>query len=508
MANKRRELFRDAYRESLSSVRGGTATLATICLSLVILNSVDDQVIFGNAVVATPVVGQTRYRLFIVLAPLVITAIRAYIDLQVCHLARLASVIRRNGIRPPLVPNPVSSPLLWIAGAVFIHLAPAISIATIGYHASAVYPEWGLALYGWATLLLLWSVIYGLVFFDRSPRILGFTAASGAAIAAFLVAALPLNREKPDCERRFGERPSGASTDVLARLTDLAGRLSTTVSRTSDLERSQLAGGSFGGANFVCAQLDVVDLSDTDLRDARFRHASLYETDLARSRFQYADFNFAVIDAAEFSEAEGAFSFFRDANISDSGFRRAHLMRVEFHRSQLSEARFAGANLRLAVLTGTDITSSDFSRADLRNAKFIADARRAPAMAVPAVAAAAQGGDGSREDFNVIWDTSFKGARLSNANFLRARLTEVDFRFAELDRASFRRAVLDDVDFGDADLTCANFSDARLVRADFSGVPVDSLATASFSGAEIGDAVIWPDGFDPRAPTQGDDPCL
>ena len=241
MSSNRRERLRDGYRDTAGSINRATTTLLITCLSAVILNGVDDTVILGNETVSTPFVGQTRYELFVLLAPALITALRFYIDLQVMHLSRLAAIVRRFKIPSSIALGPSNNSIIWFAGVCMIHIAPPATIVMIGYHASAIYPVTGLILYGWAALLLACSVALTFKVARRDKPSFAFAATSALALV-IAITALVDRDDLSQCARRYE---------------GFAETLSHKFLRQVDLSRADLSMGYYKEANLSCGDMEL-----------------------------------------------------------------------------------------------------------------------------------------------------------------------------------------------------------------------------------------------------------
>ena len=408
-----------------------------------ILIGVDDSVVLGNQTVSTPFVGQTRYNLFTLLAPAFITALRLYVDLQLAHMVRLTPIMERRRIRPSLSLSASNSPTMWFAGAICIHLVPALSIALIGYHASALYPERGLLLYAWAVALLTWSVVQNFVL--ARPRPLSFAVAAVSVSALILGGLLLSSREQiAFCERRY-EGIANALTAVVLRLPEFS--------------YADLTGGHYEDANLSCGVMESTRFRAADVRFARFWFAEMNNAEFTKSTFSYAEFDGATLRHTNMSEAEGAFSQFFKTDLDESDLSKAKLTGARFNLSLLDQTVFTEATLKSASFYKAELSFVNFTSSDLRD-----------------------------------------------ANFDHANLTEVNFTRAQLQKSSFDGAKFLGGSFSGADLSCSSFLGASLKDVDFSGVAPGGLHGVKFPQGESMTGIRWPEGYDAAAAGTSDAP--
>ena len=157
MASDARSKLRSAYRDTSGALGRLVPSLVIMCMSAVIFGGTDDRVLLTGGKVSTPLVGQTRYEIFMVLAPLTIVGLRLYVDMQIAYLERVMRIVARFRVGRPIGLSAVSNPLLFFTGAVAIHIVPPASVAYLGRHVSAIYPIYGLFLYAVAATLVVWS---------------------------------------------------------------------------------------------------------------------------------------------------------------------------------------------------------------------------------------------------------------------------------------------------------------------------------------------------------------
>jgi uncharacterized protein YjbI with pentapeptide repeats len=119
------------------------------------------------------------------------------------------------------------------------------------------------------------------------------------------------------------------------------------------------------------ADLEGVDLTETDLTGANFIRANLNGANLQRAKLVRANFSGGQLNSANLARAniEAAnleAAFLIGANLSLANLRGAKLI-----GAHLDKANLQGANLQGADLLGTTLWEADLRRADLRGARLI-----------------------------------------------------------------------------------------------------------------------------------------
>ncbi|MET9080795.1 pentapeptide repeat-containing protein [Streptomyces sp. NPDC004237] len=138
------------------------------------------------------------------------------------------------------------------------------------------------------------------------------------------------------------------------------------------------------------ADLDGLDLSDTDLAEAMLRGASLSEATLIGVKARSANLSGAFLGGADLRGADlslaflgGAFlawvrlreadlsgAYLRGADLHEADLSGAHINGADLSGACLSDAVLAGADLRQANLEGADLREADLSGAQLQGASM------------------------------------------------------------------------------------------------------------------------------------------
>jgi uncharacterized protein YjbI with pentapeptide repeats len=112
--------------------------------------------------------------------------------------------------------------------------------------------------------------------------------------------------------------------------------------------------------DFLYANLDGADLSNSDLRMACFEEASLVKANLSNANFEGASFRLALLNGATMLNTR-----FNDVNFNHANFENSDL-----RSATLSMARFEGANFTSADLSHAALIGATMSRTICRDTKL------------------------------------------------------------------------------------------------------------------------------------------
>lgn len=466
MASDARKHIRDGYRDTLGSVRSIWVTLVFTCLSTVILGGIEDENLLTSADVAAPIVGKTRYEIFMVIAPAAIIILRIQIELQLNYLHRLARVVDDFRLRKPLRLGPENNGFFLIIGACGLHVAPPFALGFLGRHISAVYPSYAILLYLIAAAMLIWSAasLWRTTTGARRGSAMALCVTAGVAGAAMLynpvMERFGFPTPLPNCTQRFDGPGATFSSNFL---------------RTLVVERWDLRKLRASERNLRCLQASTSQIVESDLRATKFWNSYVVSSDLSGSDLSNAQFYFSILRDVDFTNVQGFQSSFFRADIDVSNFAGARFDQVWFKNGSIENSCFAGADLKFTEFGDANIFRVDFS------GKMTGRANAAgPCGMLPAT-----------------WKAENTTA-LKGADFRKAQLMEVNLEDVDLEGADFWGAELSDVDFGGANLKCARFVSTYFGRGvDFSGVAPDDLRRVLWDPDPVGAAgVELPPGLD------------
>ena len=147
-----------------------------------------------------------------------------------------------------------------------------------------------------------------------------------------------------------------------------------------------------------CANLEELDLSKIDLKNAHLKEASLCRCTLKQTMFMNADLRNAKFDGADISGAKFTaadientrftsvlavgvdFTFaqlkhsdFHEANVAQANFDRADLSFAVFHAADLTKCTLKHANLKATILTESLLYGTNFNAAIVNGSTLIWD---------------------------------------------------------------------------------------------------------------------------------------
>lgn len=148
----------------------------------------------------------------------------------------------------------------------------------------------------------------------------------------------------------------------------------------------------------------------------------------------------------------------KNLNLRFANFSGSNLEHASFWTDRFDGARFRKTNLQGAVLAFCMLSCADFQEANLENAYLEG------CMCYT-----------GKKDWNSwsdtgFWETDFRKANLSGANFSRAVLHGADFRGATLDKTDFTGATLYGSIFSKEEIANCNFSSEQLEQIVVSGL--------------------------------------
>lgn len=176
-----------------------------------------------------------------------------------------------------------------------------------------------------------------------------------------------------------------------------------------------------------------------------------------RIRLHDCDLSSLDLQSMNFSEGDFLACDFSRANLANVRLACTNLFGANFDRANLSDADLQRADLRGANFNGAELDRVSMEGADLRRGAVIRPGDESPT---------------GREQ------SSFRYARLANANLSHCKLRGADFEGALLDRTDLRSADLRDASFAHAELKGVQLGGANLTDADMRQAIVDDESGA------------------------------
>ena len=295
------------------------------------LGAPDRELLASDAQITLPFANaQISFVSFLVIAPLILTALSLYLHIFVgywtalsgCRPASSSSDTSRSNL--PFVFNLPYRTATWLSDVLFYWLVPITLSAFV-----------------WKTLPR-----------SESSRLI---VLASAFVMVFLFLQI---RRRPPLRSKF----SSAFLWMLL-LFSIVGTAYVALSkgftplhRQLRLRKADLRNQDLRFVNFVGAQMEEADLAGADLAFAQLNGAYLYSANLKGAKLHHADLTGAVLSFAQL----------KGADLSDAALRGAYLT-----SSDLTGGDLTGADLTKAILEGADLKAAHLSRADLNYARYL-----------------------------------------------------------------------------------------------------------------------------------------
>ena len=279
----------------------------------------------------------------------------------------------------------------------------------------------------------------------------------------------------------------------------------------ADLEGADLTGSNLTGADFRGANLHRATLSNTNLRNADFRISSGHNGDPGRSTsLNEAKIDHAILCEANLTDCDMSGADLVDADLSGADLTQTVLLGADLSGASLTDARMSNTVLELSRLTDKQIgqigTTDGIAAPTYRTlphdeiVKMFNDHGRWIVTG---------GAKGKRLDIIgadltgvKILIKSLAGARLRKCNLTSLSLKNVIFDMADLSYSCFAKASFDQSSFRGANFRSSDLSMASIRNAKFDPMPLESnrhwstnfdqavLRGADLSGASFTNSVM------------------
>jgi Pentapeptide repeats (8 copies) len=311
------DLISKARDETATQVtRIGLTFLGTAAFCLLSLLSPDSALLGGSEKINVPLAGPVSFFGFMLLGPAVLILLRVYLQIYAEHSDRLDRLARSVSLvrAPTLVPLQ-NSLIRLFSGLIFYMLLP-VAMMLFAWKA-AVFPAWGLGLFGIAVAAIASHVM--LPFSRFSWRLRGLLSVSAAIIAGGVMLGFgPLQH------RQFDLVHANLSGQWLLR---------------KDLSKANLIGANLREANLFGANLSEASLSEANLIGANLREANLIGANLSEASLSGANLVAAKLGGADLSYANLSGANLGYANLRDANLIGADLSEAKYlDQAQLDEA--------------------------------------------------------------------------------------------------------------------------------------------------------------------------
>lgn len=253
----------------------------------------------------------------------------------------------------------------------------------------------------------------------------------------------------------------------------------------TQFQRADLKGADLRAAHMAWAKFDSANLRNANLTKAKgtnvhFIGADLRGATLTKTEFPNASFIEAKLQKAIFLGATLTHSDFTDAVLDSADIRNSILVGAWLDGISAIKAQFDGADLRNASLRHANLTAATFNSFSDR----ITDLRGADLTEAIMENAFLQGVIASDAIMNRV---NLRRAQLSEAKLIGTRLISADLRGANLTRANLTAAKLQRARFHGSKLRGTQFQYANLTGAIFGDSTfIYNASFATFS--DLGDA--------------------
>ncbi|MEM6912916.1 MAG: pentapeptide repeat-containing protein [Pseudomonadota bacterium] len=346
------EKLEAALEKTAATVQQLTLTLLVVsAFAVSVAGTPDIALLLPDSAISVPTLGGMPLRVALIVAPIVLIAVRVYLQLYVNHWRRLNRVAKSRDLERPVTMSPMRDGLL--------------RVGTIGIRYALVPGAMG---------VIAWKAL-------GDPIPLGYALAMATVfvISAHMIQDLPAKRfewfpvlvligvsvlalSEPG-QRHLFHRP------LDLRYADLSRRvLNEADLRRADLELATLSESSLRKANLTDAYLASANLTDaylaqanltgSDLRGANLTNADLTSANLTDAELTDAALTDADLRYANLTDADLPYANLTGANLGDANLTGADLKRANLTNTRLRIANFTGANLRGANLTAGTLTRS------------------------------------------------------------------------------------------------------------------------------------------------------
>jgi uncharacterized protein YjbI with pentapeptide repeats len=319
------------------------------------LLSPDSALLGGSEKINVPFAGPVSFGGFMLLGPAVLIALRFYLQLYVEHSIRLDRLARSApAVRTPTF-IPLDNPVIRLfSGLIFYALLPA-TLLLFAWKA-AVFPYWGLGLFGVAAAVIVGHVM--LLFGTFRSKVLLSVAVIITMVVILglgVVPRRPFNLYHANLsDQVLQDEDLGNANLIFATLrgTNLSG---------ANLRGAILSGAILSGVNLSGAGLRGTILTNADLNFVKLRGANLGAATLHGASLAYADLSGADLMFANLSNTNLSDAYLGGANLTNADLRNANLAAARLWDANLSKANLSKARLQYTLLDGANLRDADLS---------------------------------------------------------------------------------------------------------------------------------------------------
>ena len=293
-------------------------------LSCLTLGFPDSYLLTSATTVTIPFAGPASFRTTLIVLPVILIGLRAYLQIYVDHWRRLDRISRgfRFAREPTL--SALRHPVLRLCTGFVLYALIPLVLGVLTYEAM-VFPGWGPMMLALAITVALAQALYPIVKW-RATVIPSILMLAIVAIASHI-----------------------GLLDTFRRPFEL---------QLANLDRANLEGQDLDKAFLVRASL-----RESNSKFAKLRGANLWRADFAGSNLKGAVLESASLGVANLTGANAECTNFRNAILERATFQGTDLKGADLREANLQEANLKNAKLSNADLSGANITGADLAGA-------------------------------------------------------------------------------------------------------------------------------------------------
>jgi hypothetical protein len=296
------ELVAQAQAETTATITRTMLTLVGFALFCTLsLQAPDLSLLIGTETLNVPLAGPVSFQGFIVVGPIVLIALRVYLQIYVEHWCWLESIRRQDQV-PAAIIEPLQASILKDFTAFVLYLLLPLTMVAFTWKA-AVFPAWGAGLMCVTVAVIACHIVLPLSWSWWSKVIL-------STIIAIIVLPVVL------CFQESLSRPFDLFRANLSNQWLASRHLTNANLRFANLKAADLAGANLKGAHLASANLEDAYLWRTQLQGANLSGAQLQGAGLARAQLQGADLREATLQGANLRHVDASGANFKDARFN------------------------------------------------------------------------------------------------------------------------------------------------------------------------------------------------
>lgn len=314
---------KDALTDMSRTIMQLTFTLLLLAaFAMAVVGTPDKQLILTDELMAVPIVGRMPTLVALIIGPILLVFVRAYMQFYINHWRRLDRARGARGLARPIVISPMRDGLLRTGTVIIRYTLVPFAMAAITWKSLGTPGALSFALICATVFVTILHLLQ-----DLPPKWWLWAPAFGIASLGVAAMTEPGQKFLPEAVADMLPAPGEVRRDLNLRYADLSERV----------------------------------LEGRDLRNADMRKAKLMESDLSALSFGLSSDGSLIV-------ATGATNL-SGADLSDATLTGADLLGADLTDAILLNATLTDADLRIATLTGAILNGADLTDANLREVK-------------------------------------------------------------------------------------------------------------------------------------------